>query len=394
MQKDSLVTSARKTRTVVGNYVVQEDIFFVATVVKNSPLAKRLFISPTLRIGKQQMTREAVLFGGAGFIGSHFAVFLIQNKTVDKVVVADLMPLNFKRFSNQMSNLADQGLVEFIECDVRKPIEISHRFRAPQLIANFAAIHREPGHEDWEYYQTNLLGAENVCNWAENVDCRNLLFTSSIAPYGPTEDPVDESSLPVPATAYGGSKLVAEKIHIIWQKKDQANRTLVIVRPGVVFGQGEGGNVSRLIKALLKHYFFYMGNRETRKAGVYVKELCNAMIWAWERSKDESRGLRLFNMTMNPGPSVSEYVTAICETAQVTRAIPTIPFFLLYPVSVFIEALARVLRIGQPVSPVRLKKLVRSSNIVPQHLIDQEYTYRYTLKSALEDWRNECPEEW
>ena len=42
------------------------------------------------------------------------------------------------------------------------------------LVANFAAIHREPGHEDHEYYRCNLLGAENVCDWAEKIGCQKL----------------------------------------------------------------------------------------------------------------------------------------------------------------------------------------------------------------------------
>ncbi|TRZ67277.1 MAG: hypothetical protein D4R98_04450 [Comamonadaceae bacterium] len=44
------------------------------------------------------------------------------------------------------------------------------------LVANFAAVHREPGHEDWEYYETNLYGAENVCAWAESVGCKHLFY--------------------------------------------------------------------------------------------------------------------------------------------------------------------------------------------------------------------------
>lgn len=56
----------------------------------------------------------------------------------------------------------------------------------------------------------------------------------------------------------------------------------MIARPGAVFGPDERGNVSRLIKAVFGRYFFYMGNRDTRKAGTYVKELCNAMLWVLE----------------------------------------------------------------------------------------------------------------
>ena len=131
-----------------------------------------------------------------------------------------------------------------------------------------------------------MKGAENVCSWADQVGCNRIIFTSSIAPYGPAEEPKDEQSLTVPVTAYGSSKLAAEKIHIAWQHKDIEDRQLVIVRPGVVFGPGEGGNVSRMIKAVLHRYFFYMGNAQTRKAGIYVKELCHAMIWVLQKQEE------------------------------------------------------------------------------------------------------------
>src|SRR5690606_31892986 len=104
---------------------------------------------------------------------------------------------------------------EEVAGDVRRPIDWFPEEKV-DLIANFAAVHREPGHEDYEYYETNLLGAENVCAWAERVGCNKLIFTSSIAPYGPSESPKNEGSLPVPVSAYGGSKLVAEQIHQKW----------------------------------------------------------------------------------------------------------------------------------------------------------------------------------
>ena len=80
------------------------------------------------------------------------------------------------------------------------------------------------------------MGAENVCAWSEKIGCEKIIFSSSIAPYGPSELEMDEGSMPVPTTAYGSSKLVAEKIHEKWHSKDGLNRQLVIVRPGVVFG--------------------------------------------------------------------------------------------------------------------------------------------------------------
>ena len=48
-----------------------------------------------------------------------------------------------------------------------------------------------------------------------------------------------------------------KKIHEVWQSQIPHQKQLVIVRPGVVFGPGEGGNVSRLIKALKKIFLLY-----------------------------------------------------------------------------------------------------------------------------------------
>lgn len=337
--------------------------------------------------------RCAVIFGGSGFIGSFFSRLLIDQGLFDKVYLVDTVSLDKKESVFRRSLIVSCSKIEFVCVDVRRPIDWLPA-ESVELIANFAAVHREPGHEDFEYYETNLLGAENVCAWAEKVGCNRLIFTSSISPYGPSEEVKDERSLPVPATAYGGSKLAAEKIHQIWQAKDDANRRLVIVRPGVVFGPGEGGNVSRLIKAVLHRYFFYMGNRATRKAGVYVKELCNAMWWVLQQQEAKGERVSLFNMSMNPGPSIEEYVNAVCTVAGVKRTVPAVPYPLLLTAAYVIDAIARPLGISHPFSPVRIRKLVRSNNILPTYLVENGYPYQYTLESAFADWKQSCPEEW
>ena len=176
--------------------------------------------------------------------------------------------------------------------------------------------------------------------------------------------------MPVPATAYGGSKLVAEKIHLAWLEKQGEKRNLIITRPGVVFGPGEGGNVTRLIKAIKKRYFVYIGNQDVRKAGVYVKELCNAMTWALEESSSRDKKFILFNMSMDPGPSIKEYVFSISKVLDIKSFIPRAPFRLLLFISYFIDLFAKPLKIKHPFSPVRVNKLVKSNDIKPLFLIE------------------------
>jgi len=335
-----------------------------------------------------------VIFGGTGFIGVSFAKFLLASGYVDKVYLVDIESVDSK-FSDFRKLLVKQDdRIEYQEGDVRRSFEWLNIAEPVKLIANFAAIHREPGHQDFEYYETNLWGAENVCQFAEKVDCKNIIFTSSISPYGVSEIIKDESTLPLPVTAYGSSKLIAEKIHQIWQSKDKNNHRLVIVRPGVVFGPGEGGNVSRLIKAVIGRYFFFMGNRSSRKAGVYVKELCYAMYWVLQEQKKNGEFLSIFNMSMNPGPSIGDYVEAICKIQGIKRFVPMIPFRVLISVAYAIDSVAKPLGIKHPFSPIRVRKLIRSNNILPTYLIDHGYQFQYSLESAFADWKKSCPEEW
>ena len=177
---------------------------------------------------------------------------------------------------------------------------------------------------------------------------------------------------------------MAEKIHIAWQRAGK-DRRLLIVRTGVVFGAGEHGNITRMIQALLGRYFFYMGNRQTRKAGGYVKELCHALAWALARLETQGINVELFNFSMHRTPNLKEYVQAICRVAGVARFVPSVPCHLLLAASYAVDAVGRPLGINQPISPVRIRKVVRSNNIVPRLLCLAGYKYHYTLDQALED---------
>lgn len=340
------------------------------------------------------ITNYAVIFGGNGFIGSFLCQFLLDNCIVDSIIVIDIQTISEKK-SKLRSNIMQRyhKNISYMFGDVRSAIDIPFD-GVIKYVFNLAAIHREPGHNNVEYFQTNILGAENVCNFADKVGCQNLIFTSSISPYGSTEESKCERSLPIPITPYGSSKLVAEKIHQIWQAKDENNRRLVIVRPGVVFGPGEGGNVSRLVKAVINRYFFYMGNKGTRKAGVYVKELCNAIWWVFNRQVEKGELVSLFNMSMNPGPSISEYVETVCNVSRIKRFVPNIPYTILLLSAFTIDIILRPIGIKHPFSPVRIRKLIRSNNILPTYLVENGYEFKYTLESAFADWKKCCPEEW
>jgi len=339
-----------------------------------------------------QKIDRAVLFGGTGFIGTHFSLHLLRGDLARKIVLVDIAPPRVAAYASQLTEGLKTGKVEFAQWDVRNPVPASLLPDRVDLVANFAAIHREPGHLPKEYFETNILGAENVCAYAATTHCPRVLFTSSISPYGPCEEAKDESALPTPESPYGASKLCAEKIHMVWKAADPG-RKLVIIRPGVVFGPGEGGNVTRLVRSLVRGYFAYMGNRNVRKAGGYVKELSAAMQFCIEHQESSGEDLTLANFSMDPPFRVEEIVNAVRQVAGIHGKPFSVPRSLLLAASYPIASISGVLGIKQPIDPARVRKLFRSTNIAPVRLRELGYQWTYDLQSALKDWQKEQPSD-
>jgi nucleoside-diphosphate-sugar epimerase len=336
--------------------------------------------------------KMVVLFGGTGFIGTHLTQHLLKQDLAENIVLVDLQQPRDFPYSRLLQEGLQSGKVVYVEHDVRTPIPPGLLPEQTDLVFNLAAVHREPGHRPREYFETNLPGAQNVCAWAGSVGCETLVFTSSISPYGPSEERRTETSATAPATPYGSSKLAAEEIHLAWQTA-KAGRKLVILRPGVVFGPGEGGNVTRLVRSLVNRYFVYLGNRRTVKAGGYVKELCLVAMFGLDALRKGDSPTLLINFTMDPPPTVEQMVDAILKVIGKAGKPPSFPAKLVLALSYPLLAVERVFGVKLPINPVRVRKLVRSNNVWPQQLESMGYQYRYTLESAFRDWRQDAPED-
>lgn len=125
--------------------------------------------------------------GGTGFIGTHLASLLHEVHPETRIYNLDIVepgtPLpTVKNYKPALGN-GEEHAATFIYCDVRQPIELEKVNITPDdVIFNFAAVHRTPGHPDPAYFETNIRGAENVCAFAERHGIRKIVFTSSIAP--------------------------------------------------------------------------------------------------------------------------------------------------------------------------------------------------------------------
>lgn len=317
-----------------------------------------------------------IIFGGCGFIGTH----LQKELRGERVIVADIvMPGEEGVVPGVVEAVSG---VEYVRCDVRTPISLDVQLGEGDVVFDFAAVHRTPGHADREYFETNIRGAENVCQWAAEHGAKSMVFTSSIAPYGAAEELKTEDTLPTPNTPYGISKLVAEGIHKTWQA-GAADRKLLIVRPGVVFGRGEHGNFTRLYWAIRRRRFAYPGRTDTIKACVYVKDLVGFMHWQIGR---QSTAVETFNCTFEPAYTIRHIVETMKRETGLARRVPEIPNWLIMPAA----ALAAALGSPMGICPARVRKLQISTNICGRKLKESGYHFRYTLDEAIADWHRDC----
>ncbi|UKT63245.1 NAD-dependent epimerase/dehydratase family protein [Pedobacter mucosus] len=314
-----------------------------------------------------------LIFGGSGFIGTHLKRHIIAQNKHESVYSFDIK----KKVSD-----------DFEVLDVTKEIHLNISNIPDSIIYNLAAVHTTPGHPDHEYFEVNIFGAQNVCNFARENNIQTIVFTSSIAPYGPSENFKTEETLPMPTTPYGISKLTAEYVHKLWQAEDPANRKLIIVRPGVVFGKQEGGNFTRLYNSMKKGFFFYPGRKDTIKAAVYVKDVVRILF---ETALNEKPGHQTYNLSYYPAPTIEDICVTIASATDIHPPKVLVPGWALTTAAGSAYFGARVL--GKNISgihPDRVKKLMISTNISGEKLSKSPYKLQFTLKEAIADWYTEC----
>lgn len=326
---------------------------------------------------------EWAIYGGSGFIGQHLAFSILSACAGDRVYCLDIQSPEEAGWRAPIEQFIGTGRLTYVETDVRNRSQMAESARNFDVIVNLAAIHREPGHRPEEYFETNISGAENVCQVADSVGCREIIFTSSISVYGIHDRAVDEHTTPEPKTPYGQSKLEAEQIHSEWAEKSGGR--LSVIRPGVVFGPGENGNVTRLVRETLRLKRQIRVSPDQPKAGIYIEELLAVISWLRQQTlpagqRDLVNGVSDENLTFNAHGQVLE------ELMNFGRRPLTVPEAVFRVSSTMLAPLGWMLGTGSKFHPERLAKLTRPNDIRPTELVSRGYPYAWPLSRAMTDW--------
>lgn len=167
---------------------------------------------------------------------------------------------------------------------------------------------------DAALWRVNADGTENVAKAAAQAGVRHFLLISSASVYGPHEGIVDEGSPCRPVGAYAESKLEAE--NRAKQIALEHGMALTILRPVTMYGEGDPGNVLRLIRAVDRRRFVWIGHGANRKSLLHRDDVAEACVLALGRRPE---GVEVFNVA-GPAFEMREIISTISK--ELRRSIP------------------------------------------------------------------------
>jgi len=168
---------------------------------------------------------KILVTGGAGYIGSHTCILLIEAGY--EVVIFDNFSNASKESIVRVENIVKQS-VPYVEGDIRSREDLESVFDTHEIdaVIHFAGLKAvgESVEKPLKYYDNNVNGTIVLCEVMQAYGCKSIVFSSSATVYGdPHTTPIEEN-FPLSATnPYGRSKLFMEEILRDLYVSDNAN---------------------------------------------------------------------------------------------------------------------------------------------------------------------------
>ncbi|MEX0941807.1 MAG: UDP-glucose 4-epimerase GalE [Pseudomonadales bacterium] len=274
---------------------------------------------------------KVLLTGGAGYIGTHTAVELIN--AGHEIVVIDNLSNSSVEAIRRVERLTN-GSIEFHEIDLLSSADIDAVFRQAQIeaVIHFAGLKAvgESVSDPLRYYKTNIGGTFNLIEAMLNHEVTKLVFSSSATVYGePERIPIDETCKIVDATnPYGRTKLIIEKLlaDVCRSHADLDVTCLRYFNPAGAHESGEIGEdplntpnnllpfltqvaIGRREKLIVNGTDYPTPDGTCIRDYIHVVDLAKGHLAALEYL-DRNRGWSVYNLGTGKGYSVLEVIAA------------------------------------------------------------------------------------
>ncbi|MBP3227570.1 MAG: NAD-dependent epimerase/dehydratase family protein [Bacteroidaceae bacterium] len=306
-----------------------------------------------------------VLIGGSGFVGTRLIGLLRRNPDYD-VRNIDIAP------SEAYPELTEYG-------DVRRLHDMLQALRGADTVVLLAAEHRDDVRPLSRYNTTNVGGMRHVLRAMSEHGVRRLVFFSSVAVYGLDKPEPDETATPDPANEYGRSKWKAEQVLTRWHGR-HADVDVSVVRPTVIFGEGNRGNVYNLLRQIQGGRFLMVGAGRNKKSMAYVGNVAAFVVHLLSRGE---RGYRIYNYVDKPDFDMNGLVALVSDATG--RHIPAthFPRWMGLAGGYAFDLLALVTRRRLNVSAQRVRKFCATTQFSAARALTTGFQPPYPIADAL-----------
>jgi nucleoside-diphosphate-sugar epimerase len=283
---------------------------------------------------------KITVIGGSGFVGTN----LCQNLSDRQI---DFEIIDLKR-SQRFPDKCKTG-------DVRDLDSLLGTITG-DVVVNLAAVHRDDVRDKAEYFRTNVDGAENVAKVCLEKNIKKIIFTSSVAVYGFGELGTDESGEINPFNEYGKTKFQAEERLRAW--KSAGDNDLIIIRPTVIFGEGNRGNVYNLLNQIASGKFVMVGSGQNRKSMAYIGNIVAFL----EKCIETEQKYAVYNYVDTPDLDMNSLVRQVRKALKGKDSVGLrIPHWIGLIFGYLADGITRITRKKFPLSSIRVKKFCSST---------------------------------
>lgn len=307
--------------------------------------------------------KKITVIGGSGFVGTNLCRQLLLKRQDFEII--DLKMSNQFPEKCKIADVRDaDALRETITGDV---------------VVNLAAVHRDDVRDKCEYQRTNVDGAENVALICEEKGIDKIIFTSTVAVYGFAEPGTDESGAINPFNEYGRTKFEAEEKLRKWQA--ESNNSLIIVRPTVIFGEGNRGNVFNLLNQIASGKFLMVGKGENKKSMAYIGNIVAFLETCI--ATDQKYGV--YNYVDTPDLTMNELVSQVRKKLKGKTGVGVrLPYWLGLILGYTADLIAKLSGRNLPVSSIRVKKFASSTEFKSAKVSLNNFQAPFLLTSGVE----------
>jgi 2-alkyl-3-oxoalkanoate reductase len=289
---------------------------------------------------------KVLVTGSSGFLGGHVAELLSKRGDHVRALV---------RKTSNRKHLETLSKVELFEGSVEQVERVKDAMDGVDAVVHTAGLIKARSTD--EFFAVNVGGTSNLIEAARGRGLKRFVFVSSLEACGPSSDgmPVG-SDQEDPVTAYGRSKLAAEKV--VLSAKDDI--PVIILRPGAIYGPRDA-EILQAFKSIKRGLLPLIAGGEAKGVWIYATDCAAACIRAIDA--DLPSGKTYF-VDDGCGPMAQSQMLADAEQAIGKRAVwrTSLPVPFLMTVARGVEAYGRMA--NRPVMLTREK-----ANMLLQHWV-------------------------